>query len=257
MVINDSLSTSFQYSNFLALLGHSRHPTETITNNPKINMNYPHFYEKITVPYGVDIIGWPCQFINPSLLSEADLTRLRDAWLDKTCHFKKLTREEKKVRATKFEADVAAGTVKRATRKSRKDKGGTHVKSCKVIEDDLVDNEDSMGADDDHRDNDGGPETENNGDEEEDPDSSENSNAENENRELGADHENNATAPVQHSTPPPTSEDRVPLSSITNAPAGNRPKRTRNAPARLPQLAAPKLKRAADGDIPPKKRRKA
>jgi hypothetical protein len=255
MVINDSLSTSFQYSNFLALLGHSCHPTETITNNPKINMNYLHFYKKIAVPYGVDIIGWPCQFINPSLLSEADLTGLRDVWLDKTCHFKKLTREEKKVRATKFEADVAAGTVKRATCKSQKDKGSTHVKSCKVIEDDLVDNEDSMGADDDNRDNDGGPEMENNSDEE-DPDSSENSNAENENRELGADHENDATAPVQHSTPPPTS-DRVLLSSITIAPAGNRPKHTRNAPARLPQLAVPKLKCTADGDIPLIKCRKA
>jgi hypothetical protein len=223
-------------------------------------MNYPHFYEKITVPYGVDIIGWPCQFINPSLLSEGDLTRLRDTWLDKTCHFKKLTREEKKLRAAKFEADVAAGTVKRATRKSRKDKGSTHVKSCKVIEDDLVeDDDDWTGADDDNRDNDGGPESENdtekNGDEDhshQDPDSC---NAENENQELGADHENDSTAPVQHSPPPPTT-DRVPLSSITNAPAGNRPKRARNAPTRLPQLAAPKLKQAADGDIPPKKRRK-
>jgi hypothetical protein len=227
-------------------------------------MNYPHFYEKITVSYGIDIIGWPCQFINPSLLSEGDLTKLQDAWLDKTCHFKKLTHEEKKLRVAVFETDVAAGTVKQATCKPRKDNGGTHAKSCKVIEDDIVDsdsNSDSTTGDNDNGNNDEGPNLEKNGDGDcnqeghEDPDSLENSTAEDGDQELG---NSNPTALVHPSTPPSTS-DCTPLSSITNVPVASRLKRTRNAPARVPQLAASKLKHAGagpDGEMPQKKCRK-
>jgi hypothetical protein len=104
-------------------------------------MNYPHFHEKITVPYRVGLVGWDVPFVNPSVLSEEHLKELIKAWKDKTCYFKKLSAQEMKAHEAQFEADVAAGKMERATRKTRKDKGGRHAKSKDTISDDDDDDE--------------------------------------------------------------------------------------------------------------------
>jgi hypothetical protein len=201
-----------------------------ITGNPKINMNYPHFYEKITIPYGVTIIGWPCQFINPSLLSEGDLSQLCDAWAEKTCYFKKLTREEKEKRAAEFEADVATGKEKRTTRKPQKDRGGTHAKSCKTVEDDV-----DSGSDDDNNDS--------VGDREINDDNAKNNATSTEGQDFEALNPYNASHPNLMS-PLPDAPTLV-LSDITNAPTvtttTGRPRCITQVPTRLPQFAVPKI----------------
>ena len=209
-------------------------------------MNYPHFYEKITIPYGVAIIGWPCRFINPSLLSEGDLSQLRDAWAEKTCYFKKLTREEKEKRAAEFEADVATGKVQRATRKPRKDRGGTHAKSCKTVEDDV-----DSGSDDDDNDE--------VGDREINDDNAENNTTGAEDQDFEALNHHDASRP-DLTSPLPDAPTLV-LSDITNAPTTTgRPKRITQVPTRLPQFAVPKIRTQStdhdEGDEPPKKKRR-
>jgi hypothetical protein len=178
-------------------------------------MNYPNFYEKITAQYGVEIVGWPCRFVNPSDLNQTDLSLLRDAWANKTCYFRKLTREERAKRAAQHEDAVAAGKVQKATRKPRSDKGGRHsyrprhAISNAVIEDDS--------------DNDG------TGNNSEDSDGGQNNNDVIDNH-YDADTDRAHTPSV---IPVPSSD--------TPVPDGGRGKRIRYPaiPGRLPQLAAP------------------
>jgi hypothetical protein len=113
--------------------------------NPKININYPHFYEKITVPYCIGLVSWDVPFRNPSVLSEDHLKQLIKAWKEKLCYFKKLNAQEMKAREAQFEVDITSGKVGRATRKTRKDKGGRHGKSKDTISDDDSDDEGEQG----------------------------------------------------------------------------------------------------------------
>jgi hypothetical protein len=144
--------------------------------------------------------------------------------------------------------------VKRETRKPRKDIGGTHArKSHEVIE---GSDEESIDGENNDMDNSGNADTENDSDNDMPDEDSEHGCQD---PEPDIDHHDLANGPLSASTPPPTS-DRA-LSCITNIPiASGRPQRIRQAPARVPQFAAEKLKSAVpegeEDSEPPKKRRK-
>jgi hypothetical protein len=141
IIIKDALGMIISPSALLLAFSHILLFTAEITKNPKINMNYPHFHEKITVPYRIGLVGWEVPFVNPSILSEEHLKQLIKAWKEKLCYFKKLNAQEMKAHEAQFEADIASGKVGWATRKTRKDKGGRHGKSKDTISDDDSDDE--------------------------------------------------------------------------------------------------------------------
>ncbi|KAH9918798.1 uncharacterized protein B0H18DRAFT_1122874 [Fomitopsis serialis] len=105
-----------------------------ITGNPKIIMNYKSFEHEIVIKYGIDIEGWTPgkdRFINPSDLSDSLplLRTLHEALESGTCKFIRLSAEQVSARRKAYDARVNAGEV--VTRKTRKDKGGSHKKPPK------------------------------------------------------------------------------------------------------------------------------
>jgi hypothetical protein len=209
-------------------------------------MNYPNFYEKIIAQYGIDVVGWPCRFVNPSDLNQTDLSELRDAWANKTCYFKKLTREEREARAAQHEADLATGKAQKAIRKPQKDKGGTHSYARRHISNSVIEDDD-----------------ENSGS----PDSNDNQDSSSDNGAI--DNINNGDTNLAIHIPlPSSSHPASPATSIVPSPPSDLPgdlgtnpergrvKRVRHPPNRLPQLVAPLVTQSKDKDNRPTKKRR-
>ncbi|KAI0734098.1 hypothetical protein BC629DRAFT_526011 [Irpex lacteus] len=132
------LKTAKEKANYLRdeIRMHLQQGLDAAVGKENVRIFYPNFYDKITVPYHVDIVNWPpgIKFVNPSELSDAldGLRTLRDALVTKTCRFVKLTDAEFESLRQKVEADREAGVVPpRVVRKKRtgtnKQKKAAHV----------------------------------------------------------------------------------------------------------------------------------
>ncbi|KAJ6447715.1 hypothetical protein C8R45DRAFT_763325, partial [Mycena sanguinolenta] len=89
-------------------------------------MEYMHYEECIVLRYGVVLLGWTYdKFVNPSELSTslAALTVLRNALQNGDCRWEKLSREERRARQAKWDAEVADGSIILRSWATRSDKG--------------------------------------------------------------------------------------------------------------------------------------
>ena len=92
----------------------------------KAVMNYARYEEEIVQRYGIELRGWTYEKImNPSLFTSSlpPLMTLRDALVEGTCKFVKLTAAERKERETAYMEKVKSGEVEVRKRKRRSDAG--------------------------------------------------------------------------------------------------------------------------------------
>lgn len=110
-------------------------------------MHYTRYDEEIVLRYGIDLQGWTYEkIINPSLMSSSlpPLIELRDALVEGTCKFVKLTATERKERQAAFLAKIKSGEVELRKRKQRNDIGTRRKKRARTEVDTVRDSDEEI-----------------------------------------------------------------------------------------------------------------
>ncbi|KIY47939.1 hypothetical protein FISHEDRAFT_74160 [Fistulina hepatica ATCC 64428] len=119
------------------------------------NMEYVQYERKIVQDLGIVLEGWPLEepLTRPSALGSllGKLEKLRNALIEGTCNFHKISAKEKAQRYQEWCGRIASGEVIEKLRKEQSDKG--MAKGPRVPTDNQ-DNDDSSSSSDDGNDND-------------------------------------------------------------------------------------------------------
>ncbi|KAL0061715.1 hypothetical protein AAF712_011432 [Marasmius tenuissimus] len=121
-------------------------------------MEYINFDKKMTYDRGIVCEGWPLEkFAKPSDLGSAPelLERLRNAWLDGSCCFRKLSPEEHSEWRKAYDAKVKTGVIQPKKRRTQKDAGtkrkkpaGESKKAAVVDSENVDDGDDTQSGED-------------------------------------------------------------------------------------------------------------
>lgn len=117
-----------------------------ITGNDTVGMQYENYDEQIVLRYGVILEGWTApRWANPSSLSNSVdmLKTLRDALLDGSCYWRKLSQDELKTRREGHMEGLRDGSLREKPRKIRSDVGQSRKRKSKAVVDSDEDNEDA------------------------------------------------------------------------------------------------------------------